>query len=340
MMLKTLYSNCRFAPFLYTCRLPSEEIPASVSLVHRRCDTPRNYVFIHKDAQGYHNRKKNDFTVCVTPLNFNYSNVNQLVEYIEVGRIFGAKKYVFYNHSSGPEVGRYLDQLRVEGVAEVIQWNIPVRVDSWPPSVREVDIHYFGQLAALNDCLYRNMFTAINLVYIDLDEMIVPKKHDSWGQLVKYLQYKSSGGAAAYIFPNVFFRTEWPDDHLIGNPDVHRFRILTLLKTKHERYVYPWGIRSKYICDPLKVEMVGVHNIWRFINDNLTELDVPSDVGLLHHYRSWDRPQDSEWLIDRAMYLYHDVIISRVRERHNTVKRALARAIPRPPYNSKGRGVL
>lgn len=254
-----------------------------------------------------------------------YNNAQQLVEKIEIDRTFGANNFVFYNFSSGPALAKYLESYEREGIARVVPWDLPLKVDTWPPNSREVDIHYFGQLAALNDCLYRNMFTSKMVIFTDMDEMIVPKKHGTWRELVKFLIYKGQGSAGTFIFQNAFFRTEWPDDKSFVNArtspaDSSSINVISLLKTKREKYIYPWGLRSKYICDPSKVEMVGVHNVWRFVNDSFTELDVPSDIGLLHHYRSWNRPEETNSVIDRSLHRYKDTITFRIKQRHRSVQ--------------------
>ena len=317
-------------------------------MTHSRCDTPLNYLRIkpahlsNPPRHDHHHRHPHNYTVCVTPFNFNYNNVDQLVEKVEVDRIMGANRFIFYNYSSGPDIAPYLQAYVAEGVAEVIQWKLPVRVDNWPSvAAAEVDVHYFGQLAALNDCLYRAMFDSKMVVFTDMDELIVPKKHRKWRDMVAFLNHKGQGSAGTFIFQNSFFRTEWTDDNRLGSGSSSSssnsaLRIMSLAKTKRERYIYPWGMRSKYICDPLKVEMVGVHNIWRFVNESFTELDVPADIGLLHHYRSWNKVQEENSVLDRSMHAYYDVIVSHVRERHVKV-REFIRTVRRPPVRPVAR---
>ena len=86
--------------------------------------------------------------------------------------MFGADKFVFYNYSSGPTVSKYLRGMERDGLVDVVPWPVPMSVDVWPPVPgHEPDVHYFAQLAALNDCLYRYMFSAAHIVFTDLDEV-------------------------------------------------------------------------------------------------------------------------------------------------------------------------
>jgi len=49
----------------------------------------------------------------------------------------------------------------------------------------EPDVHYFAQLAALNDCLYRVMFRARFVVLVDLDEVLVPRRRRHWRPMLE-----------------------------------------------------------------------------------------------------------------------------------------------------------
>jgi len=87
--------------------------------------------------------------------------------------MFGADRFVFYNYSTGSNVTTHLHRYGDEGVVwAAVPWRVPVAVDMWPPDpMHEPEIHYFAQLAALNDCLYRVMFRARFVVLADLDEV-------------------------------------------------------------------------------------------------------------------------------------------------------------------------
>jgi len=57
-------------------------VPYAVSLVSLRCAAPNNVLrVVDNDAIP---TPDVDFTVCVTPLNFHFDDVNRLVEFVEV----------------------------------------------------------------------------------------------------------------------------------------------------------------------------------------------------------------------------------------------------------------
>ena len=122
-------------------------------------------------------RPEVNFTVCVLPFVYNYDNRRQLIEIIEINRMFGAERFVFYNYSTGSDVTGVLGSYADDDVylISVVPWHVPVGVDVRPRDQNNlVEVHYFAQLSALKDCLYRNLFRSEFVVLTDLDELIVP----------------------------------------------------------------------------------------------------------------------------------------------------------------------
>ena len=296
------------------CYVKRDVAPYAVSLVNYKCDTPAHVLPVLAPHTSHH--KHINFTVCVTPLNFHFNNVHQLVEMVEVNRILGAGKVVFYNHTSGPDVDRLLAMYVRQGVVDVIPWKVPVAVNTWPrdPDI-EPQIHYFGQVVALNDCLYRYMFTSAYIVFTDLDEFIVPRAERTWPEMMAAPSLPCYSTNGAYVFQNTFFRTDWPDDEdTLHDQDVVRLKLLTLLKTSRETYVWPHYARSKYMVSPRLVVQAGIHFVFEFIdNFSVMQCEVPSSVGLLHHYRLWEdegsKPPSTH---DTYMYRYRHRIVGAV----------------------------
>ena len=142
-----------------------------------------------------------NLTVCVPPLHSHYSDVDQLTEMVEAHRMFGASRFIFYNYSTEASVGRYLRYYVNKGSAEVVPWplgDIPVH-----PS----DIHYFGQLAAINDCLYRSLQRSRFITFLDLDEVLVPRAASSLVELISSIQdNEQPTPLCSFVFQNVFSR--------------------------------------------------------------------------------------------------------------------------------------
>ncbi|KAJ8302688.1 hypothetical protein KUTeg_019084 [Tegillarca granosa] len=299
----------KYTSAFYTCDLPKSAngYPYALSLVTEKCQKPENIVPVR-----HYTKETYEFTVCVTPFNFNYSRAYELVEMIELNRILGANHFVFYNYSINKNVERVLNYYKTKGIVEVLTWNLPMKVDTWPPRKEPVEIHYFAQLGALNDCLLRNFIRSKYLVYTDLDEFIIPRKGKSWREMLSNLP----ANQAAYTFRNVFFRKEWADTNLTfaGRDLAEKYKSVTLLKLKRESKILSKTQRAKYIINPKYIDTVGIHNIWRFKPGKSNHYVDPS-IGLLNHYRSWEQPNDSvARMDDQQTLIYKDELLERLKD--------------------------
>ena len=273
--------------------------------------------------------QKYNFTVCVTPMNFRFNDINQLVEMIEVNRMFGANHFIFYNYSSGPNVTSYLLNYERENIVEILKWDLPVKVETWPPDLEnQPEIHYFGQLAALNDCLYRTMATSKYAVFTDLDEFIVPKSPttQTWQQMMQLLHGPNKANSAVFIFRNTFFRTDLAKNvEAASNATLASLELRTQLVTTRERIISPHFARSKYFVVPSLVDIVGVHMTYRTRGCNGPECiqQVSEQIGLVHHYRSWPGG-NGDVVEDKTMWQFREQIVGRTLTQHQQHRLAAA----------------
>ncbi|KAF7662210.1 hypothetical protein LDENG_00242500 [Lucifuga dentata] len=90
---------------------------------------------------------------------------------------------------------------------EVIPWSFSGFLNvshSWLPELSPGDLHYYGQIPALNDCLYRYMYQTKYMGLHDKDELILPRLKDSWKELLPVLE-KVYGADRCYMFENNVF---------------------------------------------------------------------------------------------------------------------------------------
>ncbi len=244
----------------------------------KTCKTADNLNLLHL-SQGRSNESLT-FTVCVSPI-YRYDNVHQLVEFIEAHRLFGVQKFVFYNMSAGANVTRYLNFYQRQGVVDILPWNFPSTVDG--------RTHYHAQVVMLHDCLYRYMFKSKYVAFLDLDEIIVPRKHYNWTDMISSMAtLPRRKTACAFTFQCVFFRTDWADNSTVAsNKAIKELNIQSLLKLKRETKIWPHHQRSKFIAIARKVETVGIHFVGRGIG-GFNEKFVPFEIGAVHHYRRFE----------------------------------------------------
>lgn len=255
-----------------------------------------------------------NFTVCLSPVNNGYSDVGEFLEFMEVNSMFGADHFVFYNFDMGDSLIPFVSSYVKSGKLQVFEWKLPIEMGKKPEL-----IHYYGQLAALNDCLYQARRTSKYVVFSDLDEIITPMRHSLWLDLINNIS-KSDSMYGGYLFQNVFFRKEWKTNPLYqSQPLVKNYGLHTLLYTKCEKQIWPHQLRSKYIGDPDKIISAGIHNTWQMTR-GFEEYFVPSKDGLLFHYRNWEDYSTADYREETRMFDFKDIILKRIQDRLNVAK--------------------
>jgi len=148
------------------------------------------------------------FAVCVQPT-FNYDNSVRFVEWIEFHRSLGVERFTLYNISIGPSVSCIINEYNSLNARdensqifiEVLPWGNPSdRI------ISNVTIKQQNQLAALNDCVYRQRGFSQYVLNIDLDEFMTPHEDDNYANLIKRLDWLSGKNRiGVYEFRNAFF---------------------------------------------------------------------------------------------------------------------------------------
>uniref|UniRef100_A0A3B4FKY0 Glycosyltransferase family 92 protein n=1 Tax=Pundamilia nyererei TaxID=303518 RepID=A0A3B4FKY0_9CICH len=132
-----------------------------------------------------------------------------LVQSLEMLQLLGVNRVVVYKTSCSPETQRILDYYTQKGLLEVIPWSLSRYVNvsrGWLPEHGPGELHYFGQIPALNDCLYRYMYQSRYVALHDIDELILPQKviRYVWVELLPLLE-NQYGANKCYMFENNVF---------------------------------------------------------------------------------------------------------------------------------------
>lgn len=228
------------------------------------------------------NRNETTIAVCPGPIQGKFENALRIAEYVEMNRILGASKFYFYNMSMSREVENLAKFYESQGLAEIVSWNID--------DVLEMDesvIHYYGIMAALNDCFYRA--TAIdNFKYViltDFDEIIFPYTTET---LSDFLELYDSPAYHSLTFSNYFVFTEYPKDFSnVPKNAVNKFLYTQAQVTRMKDVtgdIWWWRVRTKCIAKRDYVIEAGNHFAWYGI-DNTKEYHVPHRDAMMYHYR-------------------------------------------------------
>lgn len=211
-----------------------------------------------------------------------------------MNKLLGAQHFVVYNYSVSSNVDLILRQYQKDGLMTVLPWSIPT-LDSW----------YYAQMTALNDCFFRNRNSSRFVVVIDTDELIIPRNHSTWIELMdnvarqemKAHSPSATNGRAligSYMIRSSLFNTSSSDnwDSLPSGisftkeekTSVARYKMHWFLDYWRSRVIFPARIRSKYIARPELVDISGIHYVHKFIG-GARYVNVSVDLALVHHYR-------------------------------------------------------
>ncbi|XP_041357846.1 uncharacterized protein LOC121374800 [Gigantopelta aegis] len=296
----------RYTGTITSCPVKKGQRPFAVSVTVNDFKNVTNIIEVR-----YPDRKRTDITVCIPVVHSNFRETNKTISIIETNRLLGAQRFVIYYSSASPDVNTILDTYVNDGLLEIVNWALPVR-----------NAHYYGQDVVNNDCLYRNMFVSRYIMFADLDEVIMPKKHADLRSYIKSVERKFPN-VGSLLFQNAFFCTnsEWkPDtDGLSNSADVQKYDVTPLLRIRRDKTEFPWKRRSKQIVISERVSAVRIHLIDKDMYRAGFKVHLVSpDDGLLHHYRFCRGV--TETARDDRVRIHSDQLLANVKHRHLTIK--------------------
>ncbi|XP_067659475.1 uncharacterized protein [Haliotis asinina] len=274
---------------------------------------PKNVLPVNYPEPPY-----NNLTRCYPAVHGNFTDVNTLVTALETSRYFGTDKFIFYNYSVPDQINKVLLQYEREGIVEMRSWRLP-----FPPE----EIHYWGQMATIHDCVFSQLGVAKYVLLADIDEIVVPKSeltvHALADKLLTMPALRASTSYGALMFLNAFF---FQNGHktraeFLSKSEAVRCRLSVFLHTNRSS-VNPPFYRSKLLVIPESVDVLQIHSAERLRPGWVTLVVEPKD-GLLHHYRKDYDPQAIKPYTDDISLLKHSSsIISRVKDRLRSFEQA------------------
>ncbi|KAI1893365.1 hypothetical protein AGOR_G00122980 [Albula goreensis] len=231
------------------------------------------------------------FTICISPMHKNYNNLLQVVQAMEMYRLLGVQRVVVYKINCGPDVQKVLDYYEKKGFVEVIPWDVTsyISVSSgWQRSESPGDLHYYGQIPALNDCVYRYMYRTEYVALHDIDELILPLKVENWSQLLKQLEQEHFPGMG-FEFENHVFPITVSDEADNYRPeDWGNVSGVNVLEHILREPNIPGQFNDfKVIVNPRSVFETTVHGFLRSLHGSVR---VSTDLAHIYHVRKTRRP--------------------------------------------------
>ncbi|XP_052806355.1 beta-1,4-galactosyltransferase galt-1-like [Mya arenaria] len=278
----------------FICKLDTESLPEAVSIATRETfEDPLNLLKVVNQSER---SKRYNLTACVSPLFGNFDNFIQLIEWIELNKLLGIEHFNFYISDVSKNVWTVLDYYQSKGEAELLPWTLPLT---------EEDVHYNGQLAAINDCLYRNKHSTEWLQVTDLDEFIVPQNDTTYSILDVLRDYDD---ATEVVFRHAHFlssvrmppakkKTSKYGDDLIKHLTSQNLFLMS-------SNILPANARSKIIVKPRHIVTMGIHQVWAAMVGHVLKV-VDVNVCILQHYRdTLDGVDSSAMVLNNATLRY------------------------------------
>ena len=308
-----LFGKIFYGQYMYTCKLPSAfPVPTHVSMTTRPCNTPT--IFLPVTWQPLSHWKK-EFAICV-PISFGTVSPLELVEWMELVRLLGVSHVHVYNSTLTGDAVKVFDYYQKQGL---------LSVHPMPPAVSAFNKKgaKLGSPASLNDCMLRNLYTYHYLIFVDFDEVIVPKNTEqNYTGLLKAIHKRHNlreKDWMSYTFRNVYFFLDLPGDP--KEPEHLKF-------LKYRKRMEPSGYlyAAKSFIDPRRC--LSVFNHYCYIRFPLAgkhwTVDVDPALAASHHYRNCNFGKDK----CNAMYKKEkkdDIMLSFKDKLHSLTEAAIKR---------------
>ncbi|XP_060606605.1 glycosyltransferase family 92 protein F13G3.3-like [Ruditapes philippinarum] len=296
------------------CNMTGKVAPDTVSFYDRNSARHLPHAIkVVKITQHTHQHK---FIACVSPLHSMFSDSTQLIEWIELNRLLGIEKFIFYIHHISQKVLQVLEYYERNGLLSLLPWNIPKYM-----AYHGSEVHYYGQLAALNDCLYRYKGRSVFISSTDLDEFIIPQKlnHRTLSDMISELPANS-----AYIVRSSFFRKNQActkHGSCKNGITIDTFNL-------RDNIILPTHKRSKYIAKTSELTVMGIHFTWELHTGS--EYTVKPEMALVHHYRKIN----TRYTTKEPMKIIHTVASKYSANLKRNIKNVTVEIF----YNSTGHG--
>nr|XP_056716118.1 uncharacterized protein LOC130486841 [Euleptes europaea] len=255
-----------------------------------------------------------DFTVCISTMFGDYNNVLQFIQSMEMYKLLGVQKVVIYKNSCSQLMEKVLEFYMAEGTVEIVLWPITAYLSvstEWFYNHDGSQIGYYGQIAALNDCIYRNMYRSRYVLLNDIDEIILPNRYPDWKTMMQDLQDQNPEVGIFlfenHVFPNtVFTSADVPSWSAVPGVNILQH---VLREPDRKEVINP----QKMIVNPRKVVQTSVHSVLQAFGESI---DVPMEVAIVYHCRTPFQPDlPRESLIrDTTLWRFNSLLISRVNQ--------------------------
>jgi len=294
-------------PFFLHCPLPEShqnQTPASVSLAPQPCAVATNNLRVLFNPLP-ENQTKKDFAVCVKGLAYPDVDLSaRLVEWVELLTALGAEKIIAYNLEVHPNMSKVLEHYSKVGIMDLT----PLTLPGHQPNLPFIQTLYLknnalnqwqNEVVPYNDCFYRNMYRFKYIAILDIDEVIMPTKHDSWSSMMEELMTASDPNTIGWNFRHVYFLDGMTEETDVEREDKtgeesqempaptsnipeHLHMLNHVFRSANHSVAMS---QTKSLVSTEKTSVVFNHFPLASLDGFMTNHKVGIDIGQMHHYR-------------------------------------------------------
>ncbi|KAG9270288.1 hypothetical protein AMEX_G15221 [Astyanax mexicanus] len=256
-----------------------------------------------------------NFTICISSLFRNYNNVLQFAQTMEMYKLVGVQHVVIYNTSCGPDLEKILQHYQREGILEIVSWPVDQFLTpsaGWNSQKHPGDLHYYGQLVTLNECVYRHMYQSRYVLLNDIDEIIMPYKHANLPLMMQGLQQKQKNVGVFLIENHIFPNTQFEESHKYRRPEWRNIPGVNIMEHIYREPQRPHIINpTKLIVNPRYVLQTSVHSTLKSLGEVYR---VPFNVCHIIHVRValQGRLSKEQLLVDSRVWDFEDQLVPNV----------------------------
>jgi hypothetical protein len=268
-----------FSPYLISCENPLKRIPKFVSIVEDRCDDAFNLLQVCYKPKS---EKLKNFVVCVKNMNFKNDISSNLIEWLEILKIFKVDRVIVYVTEVHEEVMKVLTFYQSQGLLHVNYMKYPELIDESPLQVLQ------NEMIPYQDCFYKSYNEFNYVVPIDIDEFIIPLKPEdrTWIDLMRRILSKKTENSLydSYEARNIHFY--YVDDYLKKiHPErkVYHFLDNTLRNPQH----FDVRFGTKSFISTKRTLIVHNHYPLKCLkkSQECNDYQIELEDGQLNHYR-------------------------------------------------------
>lgn len=227
------------------------------------------------------NKTRYTYGVCLHKALLGNVKPQVLLDWVKLNIAMGAEIITLYIQTVPESLPKILKPYISKGVVDLIDWKVEQPFADSPSS-------HGGQTGVIAECIYYNMNRVKYLGLMDLDEFIVPQKHNSVQELLREVETNERAKVAAsyqILSANVYDNGKPLPDIAEKCPEISDTSIPVYFK-RIQTCVAGSNYLRKLIVKPIAVTTSWVHNILAFQSSYTKEYVISSDLVRSNHYRS------------------------------------------------------